>query len=68
MRPELAWTLSDYAEMLLDRVADEPSSASVAGDRKKATALQDEALGIARGLDMNPLLKRILARREILKA
>ena len=68
LRPELAWTLSDYAEMLLDRVADEPSSASVAGDRKKATALQDEALGIARGLDMNPLLKRILARREILKA
>ncbi|MCH7735716.1 MAG: AAA family ATPase, partial [Chloroflexi bacterium] len=33
-RPELAWTCSDYAEMLLDR--NEP------GDREKATELQDE--------------------------
>lgn len=59
-RPELAWTCSDYAEMLLDR--DEP------GDREKAIELQDEALAITQELGMRPLTERILARREILKA
>jgi tetratricopeptide (TPR) repeat protein len=59
-RPELAWTCSDYAEMLLDR--DEP------GDREKANALQDEALAITQELGMRPLTERILARREILRA
>ena len=57
---ELAWTCSDYAEMLLDR--DEP------GDREKAVELQDEALTITQELGMRPLTERILARREMLKA
>jgi hypothetical protein len=59
-RPELAWTQSDYAEMLLER--DEP------GDRDKAIELQDEALYITQELGMRPLTERILARREILRA
>ena len=59
-KPELAWTCSDYAEMLLDR--DEPS------DREKAIELQDEALAITQELGMRPLTERILARREILRA
>ncbi|MDP6823550.1 MAG: hypothetical protein QF554_09685 [Dehalococcoidia bacterium] len=59
-RPELAWTSSDYAEMLLDR--DE------SGDREKAIELQDEALAITQELGMQPLTERILARREILRA
>ena len=58
--PELAWSCSDYAEMLLDR--DEP------GDREKAIELQDEALAITQKLGMRPLTERILARREILRA
>ena len=59
-RPELAWTCSDYAEMLLDR--DQP------GDREKAIQLKDEALAITQELEMQPLTERILARREILRA
>ncbi len=59
-RPELAWTCSDYAEMLLERNAP--------GDREKATELQDEAIAIAQELGMQPLLERVLAQREILKA
>ncbi len=57
---ELAWTCSDYAELLLD--CDEP------GDREKAIELQDEALAITQELGMRPLTERILARREILRA
>ena len=60
MRPELAWTCSDYAKMLLAR--DTP------GAREKATELQDEAIAIAQELGMQPLLERMLAQREILKA
>ena len=60
LRPELAWTSSDYAEMLLDR--------SDPGDREKATELQDEAIAIATELGMKPLLERVLSQREILKA
>ena len=59
-RPRLAWACSDYAEMLLER--DDP------GDREKATELQDEAIAIAQELGMQPLLERVLAQREILKA
>ncbi|MCH7739815.1 MAG: hypothetical protein IIC93_06675 [Chloroflexi bacterium] len=49
---------AENAEMLLDG---EPH-----GDREKATALQDEAIAIELG--MQPLLERVLAQREILKA
>ena len=59
-RPELAWTCSEFADLLLDR--DAP------GDREKATELQDEAIAIATELGMKPLLERVLAQREILKA
>ncbi|MCH7971285.1 MAG: protein kinase [Chloroflexi bacterium] len=59
-RPELAWTCLDYSEMLLGHDA--------SGDRDKATELQDEAIAIATKLGMQPLLKRVLAQREILKA
>ncbi len=59
-RVERAWTCSEYSEMLLDRNAP--------GDREKATELQDEAIAIAQELGMRPLLERVLAQREILKA
>ena len=57
---ETAWTCSDYAEFLIKR--DNP------GDRDKATKLQDEAIAIAQDLNLQPLLERVLAQREILKA
>ena len=60
LQPELAWASSDYAALLLER--DDP------GDREKATELQDEAIAIAQELGMRPLLERVLAQREILKA
>ncbi|MCH8224134.1 MAG: hypothetical protein IH868_12065 [Chloroflexi bacterium] len=56
----LAWCLADYSEVLLQR--DNP------GDREKATELQDEAIAIAEELGMKPVLERVLAQREILKA
>jgi len=58
--PERAWTASDYAEALLAR--------SHPGDREHAIALQDSSLAIARELGMRPLVQRILAHRELLKA
>ena len=63
---ELAWTCSDYAEMLPNRP--NPLRASGTGDREKAIELQDEALVITQELGMRPLTERILARREILRA
>ena len=71
--PELAWTCSDYAEMLLDRVdgaspSGEGEGSARDGDHEKAIELQDEALAITRELGMRPLTERILARREILRA
>ena len=59
-RVELSWVLSDFAEMVIER--DEP------GDREKAVGLQDEAIAIAQELGLKPLLERVLAQREILKA
>ncbi|MCH8817163.1 MAG: hypothetical protein IIC92_05475, partial [Chloroflexi bacterium] len=66
-RPELAWTCSDYAEMLLDRTSTGSAQAQE-GDRERAIELQDEALVITQELGMRPLTERILARREILRA
>ena len=66
-RPYLAWTCSDYAEFLLDRTSTGSAQAE-SGDREKATELQDEAIAIATELGMTPLLERVLAQREILKA
>jgi len=59
-RPELAWSLCDYADALLKR-NDE-------GDRQKAMQLLDESLQISTELGMRPLMERVLSRREILKA
>ena len=59
-RPELAWSLCDYFDMLLERNED--------GDSDKATAMLDEALTISTELGMRPLMERVLSRREILKA
>ena len=59
-RPELAWSCSDYADMLRERDAE--------GDRAKAVSLLDESLAISSELGMRTLMERVLARREILKA
>ena len=59
-RPSLAWSLHDYADMLLER--DET------GDQQKATAMLDEALQISTDLGMRPLMERVLSKRDILKA
>ncbi|MCH7626079.1 MAG: tetratricopeptide repeat protein, partial [Chloroflexi bacterium] len=59
-RPELAWSLCDYADMLLERKGD--------GDKEMAVAMLDESLAISTELGMRPLLERVLSRREILKA
>ena len=58
--PELAWSLCDYADMLLER-KDE-------GDSEKAVAMLDESLAISTELGMRPLMERVLGRREILKS
>ena len=59
-RPELAWSLCDYADMLRER--------NGPGDRDKAMAMLDESLAISRELGTRPLVERVLSRREILKA
>jgi hypothetical protein len=59
-RPELAWSLHDYADMLLER--------DNAGDPEKATAMLEEALQISTDLGMRPLMERVLSKRDILKA
>ena len=58
--PELAWSLCDYADMLLERNNE--------GDRDKAMTLLDESLSTSTELGMRPLMERVLSRREILKA
>jgi len=59
-RLELAWSLCDYADMLLERNNE--------GDHEKAVSLLDESLAISTELGMRPLMERVLSRREILKA
>lgn len=59
-RPELAWSLHDYADMLLERDGE--------GDNAKATSLLDESLRISTDLGMRPLMERVLSKRDILKA
>jgi tetratricopeptide (TPR) repeat protein len=51
-RPEYAWTACDYADTLLLRRG--------ADDSGTALALQEEALAVARELDMRPLEERVL--------
>ncbi len=59
-RTELAWTDYYYADLLIERA--DPA------DQSKITELQDEAIAIAQELGMKPLMERVLAQREILKA
>jgi hypothetical protein len=66
-RPELAWSLCDYADVLRERASTSSAQASP-GDRQKAMSLLDESLRISRELGMRPLMERVLSRREILKA
>jgi DNA-binding SARP family transcriptional activator len=54
-RPEYAWTAADCADVLLRRAG--------ADDQARATALQDDALGVARELGMESLTHRVLAGR-----
>ncbi len=47
----------------------EPLTSSTSpADREKAAELHDEAIAIGPELGMKPLLERVLAKREILKA
>ena len=57
-RTELAWSLHDYAYMLIQR--------NDAGDPSKARALLDEADRIASDLGMKPLNAKAAALRELL--
>ena len=59
-RPWIGWISTDYAELLVEREASD--------DREKTVELQEEAIAIATELGMTPLLERVLAQREILKA
>jgi tetratricopeptide (TPR) repeat protein len=59
-RPAYGWAAADYSALLLDR--GEPA------DHARAIALGNEALEIGRELGMRPLVERVLARREFLKA
>lgn len=54
---ELAWSLYEYADLLLTRV----------GDRGKAGPMLDEALALATDMGMNPLMERILSKWGIFK-
>ena len=55
-RPELAWSLCDYADMLRERDA--------SGDQEKATALLDESLAISTELGMRPLMERVRSLQD----
>ena len=58
--PELAWTLSDYADAVGNR--NQPQ------DTGRSSALFEESLEIASRFEMRPLMQHVLSRREILKA
>ncbi|MCH8310630.1 MAG: hypothetical protein IIB17_09080 [Chloroflexi bacterium] len=57
-RPELAWTLYDYADMLIE--------GNGISDQYMAKALLDESLSISTELDMGPLRERVESRRDAL--
>ncbi|MCH8087671.1 MAG: tetratricopeptide repeat protein [Chloroflexi bacterium] len=59
-RPELAWSLCEYADTLLERKG--------TGDRAKAMSLLDASMKISGELKMKPLMERVLSKREFLKA
>ena len=59
-RPELAWAYSDYADLLRDQ--ENPVNLT------RAIEILDKALTISQELSMRPLMEKVLARRDILKA
>jgi ATP/maltotriose-dependent transcriptional regulator MalT len=59
-RPELAWSLCDYADMLLQR--------GNPGDKHKAMSLLDQALAISSDLGMRPLMVQLQARQRWVEA
>jgi tetratricopeptide (TPR) repeat protein len=59
-RPAYGWAAADYAALLLDE--------GIPADHARGIALGNEALAIGRELGMKPLVERVLARREFLKA
>ena len=67
-RPELAWSLHDYAEALLQPAGAGLPPTSAAGRREKAASLLDEALSISTELGMRPLIGRVTALQERAKS
>jgi DNA-binding CsgD family transcriptional regulator/RecA/RadA recombinase len=64
LRPELAWTCHDYADMLLNPVGAGFKPAPTPAHQAKAMSLLEEALAITRELGMRPLLERVVLLRE----
>ena len=64
-RPELAWSSFDYAETILTEAGGGPD---LGNDRQRAKALLEEALVISQEVGMQPLMERVLSRRQILSA
>ena len=66
-RPELAWSLCDYADTLLNAqivgAGFKPALVSSA-HREKAMSLLDESLAVSTELGMRPLMERAAALRE----
>ena len=67
-RPELAWSLCDYADVLTQRATTDVRARHPSplcdGDRAKAVALLGESLAIATELGMRPLTERVVALQE----
>jgi len=59
-RPELAWTLHDFAGMLVEQDGE--------GDKAKATTMLDEASQISTALNIRPLMERLLSKGDNFKA
>jgi hypothetical protein len=59
-RPELGWALANFGDL--------EARTESADSARHAAILWDEALSIARELEMKPLVARMLARKKILKA
>ena len=59
-KPDLAKSLLELSKVLIKRNSE--------GDHDRAEELQDQAIAIATELGMKPLLEKVLAQREILKA
>jgi ATP/maltotriose-dependent transcriptional regulator MalT len=59
-RPELAWTLHDYADMLMQRNSSD--------DISKARELADESDQVASDLVMKPLSEKVTSLKELLDA